>query len=187
MSRDGTTFEDPEKRQAILELLQHGPDLQERAKQKYARFCERLSRLFRSRGIRPVQGARDTFAWLRHRGIRIAINTGFNREIMNLLLSSLGWTADVIDATVCVDDVPEGRPAPFMIFRAMEASRVVSVNRVANIGDTVFDIQAGHNGGVRWNIGVLSGAHPRELLIGERPTHLLASVADLPLFWESEE
>ncbi len=175
------------KYEAMLALMQQGPDLQERARQKYLRFCERLSELFQSRGIRPIQGVHDVFVWLRHRGIRVAINTGFNREIMDLLLSRLGWADDLVDATVCVDDVPEGRPAPFMIFRAMMETRVVSVNRVANIGDTVFDLQAGYNGGVRWNIGVLTGAHPHELLTAERPTRLLASVADLPSLWDSEE
>jgi mannose-6-phosphate isomerase-like protein (cupin superfamily) len=47
-----------------------------------------------------------------------------------------------------------------------------------------LDLQAGYNAGVRWNIGVLSGAHSREQLERERHTHLLASVAELPSIWD---
>jgi hypothetical protein len=36
---------------------------------------------------------------------------------------------------------------------------------------------------VRWNIGVWSGAHPREKLEQAPHTHLLAGVADLPTVW----
>jgi phosphoglycolate phosphatase-like HAD superfamily hydrolase len=50
---------------------------------------------------------------------------------------------------------------------------------VAVTSDTL-DLQAGRNAGVRFNIGVLCGAHDRDVLAAEPHTHLLASVADLP-------
>jgi len=77
------------------------------------------------------------------------------------------------------DDVSQGRPAPYLIFRAMEATGVLDVHRVANVGDTVLDLQAGWNAGVRWNIGVLSGAHTEERLRPMPHTRLLRSVAAL--------
>jgi len=97
-----------------------------------------------------------------------------------MLLTALGWVAHTVDAIVCGDDVPQGRPAPYLIFRCMEATGAVSVGRVANVGDTALDLRAGHNARVRFNVGVLSGAHGRDLLAAEPRTHLLASVADLP-------
>jgi phosphoglycolate phosphatase-like HAD superfamily hydrolase len=72
---------------------------------------------------------------------------------------------------------------PYLIFHAMEATGVISVSQVANIGDTRVDLQAGRNAGVRWNIGVLSGAHRQEQLAQMQPTHLLTSVADVPTLW----
>jgi len=54
---------------------------------------------------------------------------------------------------------------------------------VACVGDTTLDLLAGHNAGVRWNIGVLSGAHGRPALEGAPHTHLLPSVADLLGLW----
>jgi phosphoglycolate phosphatase-like HAD superfamily hydrolase len=36
-----------------------------------------------------------------------------------------------------------------LIFRAMEMAGVTSVHEVTNVGDTVLDLQAGQNAGVR--------------------------------------
>jgi phosphonatase-like hydrolase len=113
----------------------------------------------------------------------VALNTGFDREITGLLVSSLGWEGEAVDVVVCGDDVGRGRPAPDLIFRAMEAAGVSDARQVMNVGDTVLDLQAGHNAGVRWNVGVLSGAHGREVLEREPHTHLLDSVASLPGLW----
>ena len=66
----------------------------------------------------------------------------------------------------------------------MEMAGVTGVHEVTNVGDTVLDLQAGQNAGVRYNIGVLSGAHVREQLEREPHTHLLSSEAMLPALWE---
>lgn len=55
---------------------------------------------------------RGPFSWLRARGVRIALNTGFDRVITELLLRALGWMSGVADAVVCAEDVRHGRPAP---------------------------------------------------------------------------
>lgn len=65
----------------------------------------------------------------------------------------------------------------------MEAAGVISVSQVANVGDTMLDLQAGRNAGVRWNVGVLSGAHRQEQLAQVQPTHMLTSVAAVPTLW----
>lgn len=121
---------------------------------------------------------------LRERGVRIAANTGFDRETTAMLLDALGWGGDFFDAVVCGDDVVLGRPAPDLIFRAMESAGACDVHRVANVGDTALDLLAGHDAGVRWNVGVLSGAHDRSQLEEAPHTHLLPSVAELPSLWD---
>jgi phosphoglycolate phosphatase-like HAD superfamily hydrolase len=82
---------------------------------------------------------------------------------------------------VCGDDVARGRPAPDLIVRAMAATGTADASVVANVGDTTMDLEAGHAAGVRWNVGVTSGAHDRARLERAPHTHLIASVADLPL------
>ena len=169
------------KRAAIRSFLPDGAAGDRRAEAAYAAFRERL-RVRLSQGARPVDGARETLEGLRAAGIRVALNTGFDREITGVLLDSLGWRDGVADAVVCGDDVAEGRPAPYMIFRAMELTRTASVHQVASVGDTTLDLLAGHHAGVRWNIGVLSGAHDAARLAQAPHTHLAASVAALPAF-----
>ena len=51
---------------------------------------------------------------------------------------------------------------------------------MANVGDTTLDLQAGHAARVRWNVGVLSGAHTRARLETAPHTHIIDSVAALP-------
>lgn len=170
------------KRQAVLNLVPEGPDRLERAEQAYAEFKRELAKRY-SAGVQAVPGAEKTFAWFRQCGVRIALNTGFDREITDLLLSALGWASGVVDAVACGDEVRRGRPAPQLIFRSMELTEMMSVHEVAVVGDTTLDLQAGYNAGVSWNIGVLSGAHSRKQLEQQPHTHLLDSVAELPGIW----
>ena len=168
------------KRDAILHLIPPGAERLTRAASVYASFREQLTHRYQSTGVHPVAGAVTTFRSLRERGVRLAASTGFDRETTALLLDMLGWSVGIFDAVVCGDDVTQGRPAPYLIFHAMEAAGSTSVERVANVGDTVLDLHAGHNARVGWNIGVLSGAHNRSMLQNAPHTHLLNSVAELP-------
>ena len=167
------------KRQAVWHLIPEGPERARRAEIVYASFREHLTARYRHEGVEPIEGAEQIFQWLRGQGIRVALNTGFDRDITNLLLNALNWTDGTVDAVVCGDDVRQGRPAPYLIFHAMEAAQVTSVHQVVNVGDTVLDLEAGYQAGVRWNIGVLSGAHDRPLLARAPHTHLLQSIAEL--------
>ena len=176
------------KREAIRHLLKQQfsggvSDLDARTERVFAEFCQRLAMTFARDGVQAIAGAAETFARLHRLGIKVALNTGFDRTITELVLRVVGWDKDTADAIVCGGDVPQGRPAPYLIFRAMETTGVISVRRVANVGDTVLDLQAGWNAAVRWNIGVLSGAHTQEQLERVEHTHLLPSVAALLSLW----
>jgi phosphonatase-like hydrolase len=151
-----------------------------RSEQIFEELRAHLARAYQEEEVKAISGAVEVFRWLHRQGAKVAFSTGFDRAIAEILLRALGWEKDVADAVVCSDDVVRGRPAPYMIFHAMEATRVASVHRVANVGDTVNDLEAGWHAGVRWNIGVLTGAHGREQLEQAPHTHLLASVAALP-------
>jgi phosphonatase-like hydrolase len=177
------------KRQAIRRFVERqfpGKETQiaARTEQIFAEFRAYLADRYMQDGVRPLPGAAYTFAWLHQQGIKIALNTGFDRAITELVLRQVGWEKDTAAAIICGDDVSQGRPAPYLIFRAMEAAGETSVHQVANVGDTVLDLQAGWNASVCWNIGVLSGAHKREQLERAPHTHLLPGIADLPSLWE---
>ena len=144
----------------------------------YRSFRAELERCY-SEKLAPIGGALETFHWCRDRGILLATTTGFYREISDLILNQTGWR-EHFAANVSSSDVREGRPAPYMIFRAIEASGVKSVKEVINVGDTPLDLQSGSNAGVVGVIGVLTGSHGRESLEREPHTHIIASVAELP-------
>jgi phosphonatase-like hydrolase len=173
------------KREAVAYFVKRhygADDAQNAARmtQIYGGFKEHLRQTFNTQGVQAIAGAAETFAWLHARNIQCALTSGFDRDIVQLILEALGWGGDMINATVSGDEVRKGRPAPYMIFRAMEQCGVLSVQAVANTGDTVLDMEAGRNAGVALNVAVLSGAHSREKLAQSPQTHVLDSVADLP-------
>jgi phosphonatase-like hydrolase len=157
---------------------------EERIRKAYGDFKAALESKFSNGGVKPVAGARATFAWLKANNIVCATTTGFYRSVTEIVLSSAGWR-ETFAANICSDDVKDGRPAPFMIFRAMEAARVGDVREVLNVGDTPLDLQAGGRAGVLGVIGVLTGIHKQERLLRESPSHLIASVAELPSLIET--
>jgi phosphonatase-like hydrolase len=142
-------------------------------------FRDRLDAAYQRRPPSPIPGVVEAFGTLRAHGIRIALTTGFDRSVVGPLLASLGWDG-LLDAVVTADDVPAGRPAPYMIFRAMELTGVTSVSRVLVAGDTPRDLQAGMNAGARVVAGVVTGDVPATVLGATPHTHLLSSVAAIP-------
>ena len=149
----------------------------------YADFRRLLEQHYQRNGVTAIPGAAKTFAWLRERGIQMATTSGFYREVAELILERAGWKT-TFAANISSSDVSMGRPAPFMIFRAMEATAVSSVQEVVNVGDTPLDLQAGANAGVSGVVGVLTGLHQEDRLQREPHTDLLPSVADLPALIE---
>jgi len=153
------------------------------AEQALRRFESALRQEYETGDVREISGARDALQKLKRAGAKLALTTGFDRQLLDLLVQRLGWS-DLFDITLASSDVPMGRPAPFMIFRAMIELGIGDVRRVAVVGDTPLDLQSAMNAQARWVIGVLSGAHSVETLGLSPHTHLLQSVADLPRIFE---
>jgi phosphonatase-like hydrolase len=129
--------------------------------------------------LAPIAGAEETFESLRKRGMQMALTTGFGQATLDLVVRRLGWE-EWFAAKISSDEVKMGRPAPYLIFRAMARCGCRSVHEVLNVGDTPLDLQSAENAGVAVNVGVLSGLYRRERLMCEPQDALLASVADLP-------
>ncbi len=173
-------FRGASKREVIRRIVgeQEGPE-DGVAERVYRTFQERLIGLFARHGVRPVEGVERALARLAGAGVKAAVTTGFDRRVTEEILGGLGLK-QMLDAVVCGDDVSAGRPAPYMIFRAMELAGVPSVHQVANVGDTTNDLQAGFHAGVAANVGVLTGAHGRDRLLRAPHTHILDSAARVP-------
>ena len=171
------------KREATRRFAPSGPEGEKLAARVFDTFRSNLADRYARSGVRPTAGATDVFAALRGRGVKVALNTGFDRDITRLLVDALGWATGVVDAIVCADDVANGRPAPDLIRRAMADIGVSGAERVASVGDTTLDLEAGHHAGVGWNIGVLGGAHERAALEAAPHTHLVDTLSSVLEIW----
>jgi len=172
-----------DKREAIRALLGDGASAAT-VTTVHDDFRARLRAAYAERPPELFAGVSELFGTLRADGIRLALTTGFDRAIAEPLLASVGWQDGTVDAVVCADEVAAGRPAPYMIFRAMERCGVQQVDRVAVAGDTVLDLQAGTNAGAAVVVGVQTGEVDAATLGAERHTHLLRSLSDLPTVLE---
>ncbi|WP_030452992.1 phosphonatase-like hydrolase [Herbidospora cretacea] len=161
------------KREAVAALLGAPSET------AYQDFRARLAALYAARPPHPLPGVTEAVTRLRAAGVKVALTTGFDREVTTALLESVGWTG-FFDAVICVDDVPAGRPAPYMIFRAMEATGVTDVRKVLTAGDTVRDLEAGANAGAAIVVGVLTGAQDAAGLGAVPNTRILPGVAQIP-------
>ncbi|RAJ83050.1 phosphonatase-like hydrolase [Chitinophaga dinghuensis] len=133
-----------------------------------------------SPAVREKEGVSEVFAALKQKGIKIALDTGFDRDITNVILQRTGWQEKgLIDAVATSDEVPHGRPYPYMIYRLMEQLEIGAVAAVAKIGDTTSDLEEGTNAGCSVVAGVTTGAYSREELAKGPHTHLISNLDEL--------
>jgi phosphonatase-like hydrolase len=135
----------------------------------------------RDPSVHEVPGATGVFKRLRGNGIRVALDTGFDRSIARVILERLGWSdGGLIDASICSDEVARGRPNPDMILRLMAELGIAEPQRVAKVGDTPADLHEGFNAGCGLVVGVTRGTHTREQLERHPHTHLIETIALFP-------
>jgi phosphonatase-like hydrolase len=128
--------------------------------------------------VRPLPGAAEALAALRHAGIKVALNTGFSRVIVDVILGRLGWRG-LLDGSVASDEVPRGRPHPDMIRHLMRQLGIDDARNVAKVGDTPVDLEEGSNAGCGVVVGVTTGSFTRAQLQAYPHTHILDSVRDV--------
>ncbi len=183
--RDLQAYMGADKVEAITALLQLGGHEADEATVQscFDRFRELLREYYQLNPPVALPGVEDALTSLKAQGIKVALTTGFSRDVAEPLLASLGWgvgEGELLDAVVCSDEVAAGRPYPYMIHRAMERTGVKNVQSVAVAGDTVVDAQAGAAAGAGVVCGVLTGKQREEDFAGTGATNVIASVAQLP-------
>lgn len=149
-----------------------------------------------------IPGVADAIDTLRGMGLRIGSTTGYTRELMEVvvpLAAQRGYSPDVV---VCSDDVPAGRPAPWMNFLAAQQLGVYPLSSIVVVDDTEVGLEAGRHAGAI-TVGVtqtgnalglseqqLAAQDERSLQLrltdieqrfrAHGADHVIASVADLP-------
>jgi len=100
-----------------------------------------------------IPGTLETVEWMRERGIKIGSTTGYFKEATQINLEEAIKQGYKPDATFCSDDVPEGRPSPWMVMKNMMETRVFPPEAVVKVDDTVVGVEEGLNAGT-WAVGV---------------------------------
>lgn len=106
----------------------------------------------------PIPGVIETLRTLRGNGLKIGSTTGYTKAMMDIVRPGAAAKGYVVDNLVTPDDVPAGRPAPYMIYKNMIDLAIPSVEEVVKVGDTVADIREGVNAKV-WSIGIITGSN----------------------------
>lgn len=191
--REGASFSDAEfqrymgteKFWAIGQLLNiGGADTSEETHQRaWEWFREELARTYHENPPTPMGDIEQLFATLRGRGLNIALTTGFAREITDLILHAMGWDNGIVDAVAAGDEVPQGRPEPFLIQKVMEDVGVTDPQRVISVGDTQADVESAQKAGVT-SVGVLTGHLSREEFNSHGADYVLDGAVDLPSILE---
>jgi len=145
-------------------------------------FLARMLRFYRTAPeVEPMPHATETFGILKAQGVKLALDTGFSRPIVDALLTRLGWNdGSIFDATVASDEVTRGRPHADLTLRAMKLTGIEEPRTVAKVGDTPADLGEGMAAGCGLVVGVTNGTHTREELAAHPHTHLIADLRALP-------
>ena len=146
----------------------------------HADFVQRMLVCYRDwPGIEPLPGVESVFAFLRAQGVRVALNTGFSRDIAEAIVARLDWHGR-IDALIASDEVAEGRPAPHMAQALLRRFGIDDARQLVKIGDTEVDIGEGRNAGAGLVVAVTTGAFTRAELEPYRPDAIVDSLFELP-------
>ncbi len=133
--------------------------------------------------VKPMAGAEELFIFLKEKGIKLALNTGFPRVIAAAIIARFQWLEKgLVDEFIGSDEVPQGRPHPYMIYELKERLQIGLHDGVMKVGDTAVDMFEGKNAGCQYVVGITTGAASRTELEETNPTHIvdgLNQIADI--------
>lgn len=92
-------------------------------------------------------GVRAHLATLAGLGIELGIATNRKREYLDAELHTLGWD-DLVPISVSGDEVPKRKPAPDVIFAALDRLGVKASEHVWFVGDSLADVATARAAGV---------------------------------------
>ena len=171
-----------EKSQAIRDVLAldgqtHSED---EVQEIFRDFKSLLAASYQTLAVTEQPYTTDTFNQLRAAGIKVVLNTGYDRKTAENLVNKIGWESGRdFDGLVTASDVSNGRPAPDMIHHAMNLTGIENPSQVAKVGDSQIDIEEGKNASCGLTVGVTTGAQTREQLKLVQPSCVIDNLNEL--------
>jgi phosphonoacetaldehyde hydrolase len=102
---------------------------------------------------RPIPGVLEAVAAMRERKLKIGTTTGYTHAMMDVLVPAAAEHGYQPDCWIASDEVPAGRPYPWMAYQNAIRLGVYPMQAFVKIGDTLPDIEEGLNAGT-WTIGL---------------------------------
>lgn len=149
-----------------------------------------------------IPGFLELASDLRAQDIKIGTTTGYNRQIMDVVLPLVKEQGFVPDSLVCADDLPTSRPTPMGMYKCFLDLDVWPSRAVVKVDDTVPGLLEGYHSNC-WTVGVIASGNEAGLtyrqwvglseaekallrvrvakrLENGRPDYLIDTVAQLP-------
>lgn len=174
------------KTEAITQVLNNiGREYDDTVVRRIHDSFERIMIRFYSNSneVEGLPGVEDFFDFCRENGTTVALNSGFPRKIVDVIMDRLGWVENgLVALTIASDEVATGRPSPLMIQQLMQKLGIQDSSEVLKVGDTMVDIQEGRNAECGKVIGITTGTYSREQLEVYAPDHIIDNLLDLKRF-----
>lgn len=129
----------------------------------------------------PFEGASELLSRLQDAGVTLGVVTNKNQQGADMMVELQGWEP-FFGVVVSRDTTARPKPWPDGTLHALEALSATP-EQAALVGDTEFDMGAGRDAGLRYNLGML-GARDEVRLREAGATHIferLPAVGDLLL------
>ncbi|MCZ6531457.1 MAG: phosphonoacetaldehyde hydrolase, partial [SAR324 cluster bacterium] len=100
-----------------------------------------------------IPGTLEAVKEIRKMGAKIGSTTGYLKDMMEINMADAKRQGYEPDSTVCAQDVPAGRPFPFMCLQNVINLQVSPMESCIKVDDTVPGIEEGLSAGM-WTIGL---------------------------------
>jgi phosphonoacetaldehyde hydrolase len=117
----------------------------------------------------PTPYLSEAIKMTRKQGLKIGSTTGYTSLLMEKLVPVARQQGFAPDFWIASDQVPKGRPWPWMIFKNMEYLEVYPPAAIVKLGDTVADVEEANNAGI-WSVAVVESSS----LVGKSRSELEA-------------
>lgn len=171
-----------EKQGAISDIIFELDGLrpkEDRVRKLYFDFKFRLEAAYDLYPLEIFPSVKKIISLSRAQGMKVAFNTGYPKVIAERILEKTKVTIGKdIDLLMTADQVANSRPAPDMINAICERLQI-DASKAIKVGDSAIDIEEGKAAGVKYSIGITTGAQSRSMLKAAQPDFIIDDMLEL--------
>lgn len=103
-----------------------------------------------------ISGVSEIVEKLKRSNIKIGTTTEYNSGMIQIVSQQAELQGYRPDCIISSDDVPVGRPHPWMCYKNAIELQVHPMSQMVKVGDMISDIEEGLNAGM-WTVGIVIG------------------------------